>query len=318
MATTALDLIKGALRRIVSYTTGETIAGADAQDALDTLNDMLDSWSTQELAVYGSNEYVLSWVNGQSKYTIGNPTCLDLGEPNIVGTVTSGSPTITGISSIPTDLKVGATLSDDAGAIPDGTTVIAIGATTITMSANATVTPSVNPEAITYTIPGDFAVARPLRITGGYTRINQLDFWLDVYASQDQYNAILFKAQPGPWPMIAWYNPTFPYGTLNVYQTPAQTAELHLFTDTILSNLTLNQTVILPQGYTRAIKWCLAQELCSEYGYPLTPAIKKNAYESFQLIKALNAQPAQRSTYDRALIRGNRPDGGWITHGGFK
>lgn len=315
--TTALDIIKGALRRIVSYTTGETISGADAQDCLETLNDLLDSWSTDNLQVFGSNEYVLQWVSGQAKYTIGNPTCTSLGGSPFLGTVTSGSATITGISSIPSDLAVGSVLTDTASAIPTGTTVTAIGATTVTMSANATATPSGNPEQVTYTIPGDFAIDRPLRITGGYTRVNELDFWLDVYASQDEYNSILYKAQPGPWPVIAWYNTTFPYGTLNVYQTPSMSAELHLFTDTILSNLTLNQTVILPQGYSRALKWCLAKELCAEYGYPLTDTIKRNAYEALATVKALNAQPTPRSVYDRALRRGNRGDASWISHGGY-
>ncbi len=313
-----LDLIKGALRRIVSYTTGETIAGADAQDCLDTLNDLLDSWSIDQLQVFGSNENILNWQSGKAQYTIGNPTCLALGKPNIVGTVTSGSPTITGVTSMPTDLAVGATLTDSAAAIPEGTKVIAIGATTITMSVNATTTPAGNPEQITYTIPGDFAIDRPIRITGGFTRVNQLDFWLDVYGSQEEYTSILYKSQPGPWPLIAWYNNLFPYSSLNVYQTPSMSAEVHLFTDTILENLTLNQTVILPQGYARAIKWCLAQELCAEYGYPLTDVIKKHAHESMALIKALNAEPAKRSKYDRALMRGNRPDAGWIAHGGYR
>jgi hypothetical protein len=139
-----------------------------------------------------------------------------------------------------------------------------------------------------------------------------------VYASQDEYNSILLKTQPGPWPTIAWYNPTIPYGTLSVYPSPASSAELHLFTDTILSNLTINQVVILPQGYTRAIKWCLAKELCAEYGFPITDAIRINAAESLAMIKALNAQPPVRTRYERELIRGNRADGGWITHGGYR
>jgi hypothetical protein len=316
--TTAQDLIKGALRRIVSYTTGESIAGADAQDCLDTLNDLLDSWSTDKLQIFGSNENVLQWVNGKAQYSIGNPTCTDLGNQPFVGTITSGSAVITGVTIVPSDLKVGSTLTDPGTAIPEGTKVITIGVNTVTMSAVATSTPVNNPTQITYTVPGDFAIARPLRITGGYTRINQLDFWLDVYASQAEYTSILFKAQAGPWPILGWYNPQMPYGLFNVYPTPSANAEVHIFSDTILSNLTMNQTVILPQGYARAIKWCLAQELAAEYGYPLTPALKKNAYESLQMIKALNAEPAKRSTYDRALMRGNRPDGGWIIHGGYR
>jgi hypothetical protein len=133
--------------------------------------------------------------------------------------------------------------------------------------------------------------------------------------SQSRYLEILYKAQPGPWPTVAWYNPLMPYGMISFYQTPGQDGECHLFTDTILTDLTINQTFILPQGYARAIKWCLAKELCAEYGYPLTDVIKLHAAESLNLIKALNAQPAKIARYDMALVRGNRPDGGWIFHG---
>jgi hypothetical protein len=324
--TQALDIIKGALRRINSYQSGEAIAPLDAQDCLDTLNDLLDSWSLDKLHVPGSNENVLQWVTGQNQYKIGNPTCTSQGLPAFTGTLTGGSNVITGVTNIPSGLVAGgapplpgagSTLTDSAGVIPGGAYVTAIGATTVTMSANASATPN-GADSITYTLPGDFSIARPLRITAGFTRINSLDFTLDVYESQERFTEILFKAQPGPWPTVGWYNPLMPYGVLNVYQTPGQGAALHLFTDTILSDLTLNQVIILPQGYNRALKWCLAKEICAEFGFALSDAIKTNAAESLNMIKSLNAKPAVESRYDRAIIRGNRPDGGWILHGGFR
>ena len=316
---TALDIITAALRRINSYQPGETISNPDTDDCLEALNDLLDSWSTDKLQIYGTNEYILQWQVGKFQYKVGNPTCTSIGEPSFTGTVTGGSATITGVTNIPTDLVAGSTLTDVANVVPEGTTVSSIGATTVTMSATATATPSANPDTITYTIPGDFAIPRPLRITGGFTRINELDFWLDVYSSQDEYNAILYKFQPGPWPVIAWYNPQMPYGLLNVYQSPGQSAEFHLFADTILENLTATQTFVLPQGYARALKWNLAEELWPEYFglAPIPTSLTKKADESLKMIKALNAQPPKRAKYDRELVRGNRPDGGWITHGGF-
>jgi hypothetical protein len=50
---TAQDLIKGALRRISSYSPGEPIAAPDANDALETLNDLLDSWSIDKQYIFG-------------------------------------------------------------------------------------------------------------------------------------------------------------------------------------------------------------------------------------------------------------------------
>ena len=325
--TTALDIIKAALRRINSYQSGEPIATPDAQDCLDTMNDLLDSWSTDEFQVFGSAENILAWTSGQNKYTVGNPVCTLLGSQPFTGTLTASSNTITGVTNIPSNLVAGATaayqvgsgsiLTDSQGLLPADTTVTAIGSTTITMSANAAGN-SNGADSFTYTVPGNFPIPRPLRITTGFTRFNALDFGLDVYETESQYNDILYKAQPGPWPTVAWYNNQFPYGVLKVYQTPSNGSALHLFTDTILSNMTLNQVLVMPQGYSRALKWNLAKELCAEYGYPLTDSIKMNAEVSLDVVKSLNAKPAQVSRYDRALVRGNRPDGGWIMTGGMR
>lgn len=317
---TGLDLVKRALRNINSYQPGETISDADAQDAMDVLNDLLDSMSTDELYVFGSIENVLTWVAGQNQYTVGNPTNDVLGYNNITGTIAGTTITVTG--TIPSQLVAGtsilnaSTLTDSQGVIAEGTYVTAIGASTITISASAT---STGADTIYWTVPGDFGIARPLRINGGYTRISQLDFPIDVYATQDQYNAVLYKQQPAPWPTMAWYNPAFPYGILNVYQTPGQSGELHLFTDTILSNLELTSTLVLPQGYRRMLSWLLARELAPEYGYAFTPLQSKLCREAIDFIKALNSQPAARATYDRMLTRGSgRGDGSWILTGGMR
>jgi hypothetical protein len=325
--TTALSLIKGALRRINSYQSGEQLSDFDEADCLETLNDLLDSLSTDKDFVFGSQENILSWTAQQKLYKVGNPVCTLLGLTSFTGTLTAGSNVITNVTNLPPQLVAGQTaayqvgsgsiLTDTQGLLPVNTTVTAIGTNTITISANA-IGNSTGLDSITYTVPGDFPIPRPLRITHGFTRFNQLDFTLDVYATETQYTQFLFKAQPGPWPTVAWYNNTFPYGLLNVYQTPGNSVECHIFTDTILQNLTLNQVLVMPQGYSRMLKWMLAKEICAEYGFPLSQAIVLNDREARSFVKALNAKPANVSQYDRELSRGNRPDGGWITHGGYR
>lgn len=347
--TTALDIIKGALRRINSYQPGDQLSSFDESDCLETLNDLLDSWSIDKLQVFGSNENILQWIVGQNQYKIGNPTCTSLGEPPMSGTITSGSFNVLGVN-IPADVVAGtsanqvgagSTLTDSQNLIPSGTYVVAVGMAymmntdgTIVTNPDGTPVTIASPTAlimsqaatgssqgldvITYTIPGDFPIPRPLRITNGFTRINTLDFTIEVTQSQDRFLEILYKAQPGPWPTVAWYNNQMPYGILNVYQTPGQGGYVHLYTDTILTNLALTQVLVVPQGYVRALKWCLAKEICGEYGFPLTEQIKTNAAESLNMVKAINAKPAVVSKYDRELVRGNRPDGGWILTGGMR
>jgi hypothetical protein len=324
----AADLIKGALRRINSYQSGEPLQQPDADDCLHTLNDLLDSWSIDHQLIFGSVENVLALNANQAQYRIGNPTNTSLGEPPFIGTVTGGSNVITGVTVIPADLvagtsanstQSGSNLTDTAGAIPVGTYVTAFDpiGQTVTMSASASVTPANNPEPINYSIPGDWAIPRPNRITHGFTRFSQLDFTCDVMETQSRFLEILYKQQPGPWPTVAWYNPQMPYGLINFYQTPGNSAPFHLFTDTILTDLTINQTFILPSGYARALKWALAKEICAEYGYPMTPAILMHADEAMKLIKALNAKPAERARYDRMLSGNQRTSAGWILNGGM-
>ncbi len=316
---TATDYIKAALRRINSYQSGETVATPDVTDCLETFNDMLDSWSTGETHVFGVTENIVQWISGQSQYSIGNPTCIEVGSQPLQGIVALGSNLITNVT-VPSDLEVGATLTSRQGLFPPDVLCAAFDPTfqTVTMSAQATGNSNAN-DTVTYTIPGDFAFARPLIITSGFTRFSSLDFTLDIAESQDEYNAILYKAQPGPWPTVAWYNNTYPYGTLNVYQTPGTSSELHLFTQGLLNNLTANSVVVMPQGYARAVKWCLARELWIEYVSPATVPtyLEKIANESLDMIKALNAKPAERSSYDTAL-RSHRADAGWIFTGGYR
>ncbi len=327
--TTALNIIQAALRRINSYQSGEQLAPLDAADCLDTLNDLLDSLSTDKQLVFGSQENILSWNAGQMLYRIGNPICTLLGLQPFTGTLTAGSNVITGVTNLPAQLVAGpgaayamgsgSILTDTQGLIPTNTTVTAFDAAakTVTMSANA-IGNSTGLDSITFTVPGDLPIPRPLRITHGFTRFNALDFMLDVYETETQYTQFLYKAQPGPWPTVGWYNNTFPYGLLNVYQTPGNSVECHLFTDTILQNLTLHQVLVMPQGYSRMLKWLLAKEICTEFGFPLNEALIINAREARDWVKALNAKPASVASYDREVVRGNRPDGGWILHGGYR
>ncbi len=69
---TALDLVTGSLRKIGQYAPGESLASADANDALDTFNGMLDLWSTQNLSVYNNVETIVNLTSGQEAYTIGS------------------------------------------------------------------------------------------------------------------------------------------------------------------------------------------------------------------------------------------------------
>ncbi len=71
MATTAADQINGALRLIGQLAEGEVPSAATSQDALAALNQMLDSWSTERLAVYATQDQLYNWQPGVRDITMG-------------------------------------------------------------------------------------------------------------------------------------------------------------------------------------------------------------------------------------------------------
>lgn len=67
----AIDLIKTAMRLIGAIATGETPSAEETADGMRALNDVLERWSLESLAVYGSLPDVFATVTGQSTYTYG-------------------------------------------------------------------------------------------------------------------------------------------------------------------------------------------------------------------------------------------------------
>jgi hypothetical protein len=69
--TSAGDLINSSLRLIGQLAEGETPSSETSTDALTALNQMLDSWSTERLAVYSTQDQVFNWPPSTASRTIG-------------------------------------------------------------------------------------------------------------------------------------------------------------------------------------------------------------------------------------------------------
>lgn len=239
--TTAYDIICGALRKIGQYTVGETLASDDSTTGLEQLNALLDLWSTEHLAVFNNNEYVLTLQAGKSTYTVG-----------------------TG---------------------------------------------------------GDFNIARPLRLSGAYTRLQPTGTTVDYPCAEvdfTRWSKIGLKSQPGPWPKVMYFNTSYPLAEIIFWPVPSQNAEFHLWADMVFSQFAnLTDTVSLPQGYMLALQTNLAILLATEYGVQPAPELVATARAAKKALKALNATPTATSTYDASIVAGNDNDAGWILTGGF-
>jgi hypothetical protein len=68
---TSLDLISSAMRLVGILGVGETPASNESTNALSSLNDMLDTWSNENLLIYDKVLEVFPLVGGQQSYTMG-------------------------------------------------------------------------------------------------------------------------------------------------------------------------------------------------------------------------------------------------------
>jgi hypothetical protein len=195
----------------------------------------------------------------------------------------------------------------------------------ILMSAAATATPSTNPDTISYTIPGNIPITRPLRFRSGFTRASaggsgnaNLDYSF-TFVDFDAYKRELLKNVQGPWPYIASYQPNFPYGVLYIYPNPSAGYVGHLFSDWIFPTFSSTTSpYAMPQGYTRALKKLLAIELAPIYGKIVSPELRNSAKAAIDLLRSTNRTPIKTLQYDTSIARAQQTDAGWILHGGFR
>jgi hypothetical protein len=68
---TAGDQINGALRLLGVLAEGETPSAETSQDALNALNQMIDSWNTERLSVFSTQDQVETWPPGTISRTFG-------------------------------------------------------------------------------------------------------------------------------------------------------------------------------------------------------------------------------------------------------
>jgi hypothetical protein len=68
---TAGDIINGSLRLLGVLAEGETPSAETSQDALDAMNQMIDSWNTERLAVFSTQDQVFTWPASTISRTLG-------------------------------------------------------------------------------------------------------------------------------------------------------------------------------------------------------------------------------------------------------
>jgi len=324
--TQPIDIISRALKDIGALEAGETPTSEAATDALDMLNDLIDQWSNEDMMVFNVTEIIFPVIAGQTQYTIGPvaSTANFIGA-SFTGSITGDVLTVTAIGS---------------GAVAQGQTLKGTGITAGTKIVDFLTGAGGNVNEVgTYQLDISQTVAsttitayyeKPLGISSAFVRINTnsngmpivsggLDYPISILALED-YEMIGLKTLNGPWPKALYFNAGADTGNLFVWPNPSQ-GEMHMFANTIFSRYnTLYDNIALPQGYSMALRWCLAERLMPMYGKTSTVQITMiNAYaaQAKATLKRTNMSPLQTARYPDSLLVGRAKDAGFILNGGF-
>jgi hypothetical protein len=250
--------------------------------------------------------------------------------PVFTGSISGTTLTVTAVTS--GAVNVGSVISGTG--ITAGTTISAVitgtggtGTYTVSVSqtvASTTITGTIVPTTITA------YYQKPLGLDSAYVRVNTssngqpianggLDYQMAILAL-DNYNSIGLKTLNGPWPKAVYFNANEQSGNVFLWPNPSQ-GEVHLFAQTIFSNYgTMYDDIVLPQGYSMALRWCLAERLMPMYGKASQTQITMiNAYaaQAKATLKRTNMKPMQSAQFADAMLSSRQKDAGWILNGGF-
>jgi hypothetical protein len=190
---------------------GEEPSAAASQDGLLAMNQMLDSWSTERLAVFSTQDQMFTWPANTISRTLG-PT-------------------------------------------------------------------------------GDFVGNRPVLLDDStYFRdpSNGISFGIKIL-NQQQYNGIAVKTVTSTYPQVIWVNMNMSNIDMYIYPVPTKALEWHFISVTELAEpATLSTDLVVPPGYLRAFRYCLACEMAPEFGVEPSPTVSRIAMVSKRDIKRIN------------------------------
>lgn len=235
MVTSVHDICTDALQKIGAVAIEETPSAAELQGAMTRLNEMIEAWNTERLAVYGVDLETFSLVSGKSDYTMG------------------------------------------AG--------------------------------------GDFNTSRPVRIEKAQIRDAEgSDFNCSYTTHYQRYSQIVTKTTASVLPQLIYDDGDFPLRNLRFWPVPNDASySVVLYTMRQLAGFTsLSDTVTVPPGYKRALKYNLALELGPEYGKKGTNDLINLAVNAKADIKRANVTIAELQTPNEYAGDGGRAYN-WLT-----
>jgi hypothetical protein len=176
-------------------------------------------------------------------------------------------------------------------------------------------TKAVTPNDGTYTvgIGGDLAILRPVHLDGVSIRDSvttpPYEFSLRLLTDQD-WAQLRIKTQTASQPQAAWYNRTYPLGTLELWPVPTSaTLTIVIYApEAVAEFAALSTAVSLPPGYERLIVKNLALELAPSYGAQPAPQLERQAQDALAVVLRANRVLQEQRFAPDAMIGGGAYD----------
>lgn len=156
---------------------------------------------------------------------------------------------------------------------------------------------------------GTFVATRPSRIEyAGYMDAGSDREWPVTVIDARQYAEIVDKDAEGI-PCNLYNDGAIPNSSLYLYPKPPAGGTLVLYTWQRLADMAITDTIVLPEGYTDAIRYNLAVRMSMEWGRPLRDAnVLELARETKGNLKAHNNVVHPVLKCDPALLGTGRFD----------
>lgn len=284
---TAQNIISKSLRMLGVIASGDSPTSAENDDALISLNSIVDSWAADPNFYFTEQDEFWTLV-AKVGHCIGN-TALTISSLTCVTT------TATAVTLGPHGLETGnkVTVSGAAESEYNVTAAITVtNSTTFTYTIINTTSPATGTPVVT---AGDFYTDRPIRILGAFTRASTVDSPLALITEQYWTN-IADKAATAAIPTKLLYRPNYPFGQIILYPVPSGTPVLHIKSEKAVSQFSsLTAVKVLPPGYQRMLELALAIDVAPEYGTKVSDTVLGSIKANFQSIIDGNQRRIQSS-----------------------
>jgi hypothetical protein len=157
-------------------------------------------------------------------------------------------------------------------------------------------------QQLTWGPGGDIPTARPIALepSAQYRDVTGLELPLLVMTHQEEYAALTLKQQQASTLQVLYYAPSMPTGTLYGWPVVTQSWEVVVYPWQVLGRFTaLDDELLLPPGYERALRVGFALEAAASYGAQPSPMLgavlneaKGNLKRVNQRIPVLGLDPA--------------------------